>query len=566
LFKKKSLKFYVLFTYLSASTFAIFKLTKQTYGVNDDVIIQNWLSGFYTGTPELMIRGSATPRISFGFIVSNLYELIPSVNWFSIILLGVTLLSWSLLGLLAFRSNNYLVITVYFVISFLHLLWFIPSPTYTSAAVILSFSSLIFLSKQITEGRVNFSILPITFAYVFSFFIRPESFLLGSAVTVPFILFAVIKNQQVIRQYLKLILTSLLVVVSSIGIDVAFEKIYYSNNTNWTEYREWERARYKIQANAPEKAVLESPAKYGWTKSEAEIFKNYNSIDPNYFTGDKLNKLIIDSQSETKIDFKFLQKAHQQIFDSDINWEWKRLIQLTSLVFLLFLLLSLPKSSNFLLLSISSFAIVYLIMLYVAGFLRQPERVQVSVIFVSILVSWASFIFSKGSQLRNKIDQYSFLSWLLFVLIVSSTYTQSLYLKTKVAGASNAFWLTESKYLSDFPDDSIFVGNASQFRNNWSSPYIMDYFDVEKRIMSFGWHNFSPHWAKRAQNLGLDPNNMFNSVIEDPRVYWVSDPESMEYIVSYMKERNYNFTGPEIVGEMDYVGNEYIVWNFNPRD
>jgi hypothetical protein len=178
LFKKRLLKFYVLFTYLSATTFAIFKITKQTYGVNDDVIIQNWLSGFYTGTPELMIRGSATPRISFGFIVSNLYELIPSVNWFSIILLGVTLLSWFLLGLLAFRSNNFLAITVYFVISFVHLLWFIPSPTYTATAVILSFSSLIFLSKQISEGRVNFSFLPITFAYVFSFFIRPESFLL----------------------------------------------------------------------------------------------------------------------------------------------------------------------------------------------------------------------------------------------------------------------------------------------------------------------------------------------------------------------------------------------------
>ena len=513
-----------------------------------------------------MIRGSATPRISFGFIVSNLYELIPGVNWFSIILLGVTLLSWFLLGLLAFRSNNFSAITVYFVISFVHLLWFIPSPTYTAAAVILSFSSLIFLSKQISEGRVNFSFLPITFAYVFSFFIRPESFLLGSAVTIPFILFTVIKNQQVIRLNLKLILTSILIVISVIGIDVAFEKIYYSNNTNWTEYSEWEQARYKIQANAPEKAVLESPAKYGWTKAEAEIFKNYNSIDPNYFTVDKLNKLIFDSQSETKIDFRFLQKSHQQIFDSDINWEWKRLIQIISLVFLLFLLLSLPKSSNFLLLFISSFAIMYLIMLYVAGFLRQPERVQVSVIFVSILVSWASFIFSTSSTTRNKIDQYSFLSWLLFVLIVSSTYTQSLYLKTKVAGASNAFWLTESKYLSDFPNDSIFVGNASQFRNNWSSPYIMDYFDVEKRIMSFGWHNFSPHWVKRAQNLGLDPKNMFDSVIQNPNVYWVSDPESMEYIVTYMKERKYNFTGPEIVGEMDYVGNEYKVWNFNPGE
>jgi len=566
LFKKKLLQVYVLTFYLAVSSFAIFKLTKQTYGVNDDVIIQNWLSGFYTGKPELMIRGSATPRISYGFIVSNLYKLIPNINWFSIILLGFTLFSWYLLGLLAIRSKYLLIILVYFVISFLHLLWFIPSPTYTAAAVILSFSTLIFLSKQVLEGKVNSSFILISVAYVFSFLIRPESFLLGSAVAIPFILFAVDRSKQGIKKDVKYILTSLLIVISVIGIDVAFEKIYYNSNTNWTEYKDWEQARYKIQANAPEKAVLTNPAKYGWTKAEAEIFKNYNSIDPNYFTVDKLNKLILDTQSGTKIDFQFLQKAHQQIFDSDINWEWKRLIQIISLVFLLFLFLSWPKSINYLLLSISSLTIIYLVMLYVAGFLRQPERVQVSVIFISILASWVSFIFSNGTKSRNQLNQYSFLSWILFALVVSNTFNQSLYLKTKVAGASNAFWLTESRYLSNFPKDSIFVGNASQFRNNWISPYKIEYFDVENRIMSFGWHNFSPHWVKRAQNLGLDPNKMFDSVIEDPRVYWVSDPESMEYIVSYMKERKYNFTGPEIVGEMDYVGNEYTVWNFNPGD
>jgi hypothetical protein len=566
LFKKKFLQIYGLGFYLSIATISIFKTTKQTYGVNDDVIIQNWLSGFYTGTPELMIRGSATPRISFGFIVSNLYQCIPSVNWFSIILLGFTIFSWYLLGLLALRSNNLLITVVYIAISFLHLLWFIPSPTYTAASVILSFSTLIFLSIQILEGKVSSSFILISVAYIFSFLIRPESFLLGSAVAIPFILFAVNRNKQGIKKDVKYILTSLLIVISVIGIDVVFEKIYYNSNTNWTEYKDWEQARYKIQANAPEKAVLTNPAKYDWTKSEAEIFKNYNSIDPNYFTVDKLNKLILDTQSNTKIDFQFLQKAHQQIFDSDINWEWKRLIQIISLVFLIFLFLSWPKSINYLLLSISSLTIIYLVMLYVAGFLRQPERVQVSVIFISILASWVSFIFSNGTKSRNQLNQYSFLSWILFALVVSNTFNQSLYLKTKVAGASNAFWLTESRYLSNFPKDSIFVGNASQFRNNWISPYKIEYFDVENRIMSFGWHNFSPHWVKRAQNLGLDPNKMFDSVIEDPRVYWVSDPESMEYIVSYMKERKYNFTGPEIVGEMDYVGNEYTVWNFNPGD
>jgi len=206
------------------------------------------------------------------------------------------------------------------------------------------------------------------------------------------------------------------------------------------------------------------------------------------------------------------------------------------------------------------------IMIYVAGFLRQPERVQVSIIFMSILVCWASFVFSNDSNSRNQIDQFSILSFLIVVLFTASTFNQASYLKLKVAGASNVFWETESTYLSKFPKDSIFVGNASQFRNNWSSPYKLEYLEIEKRIMSFGWHNFSPHWIKRAQNLGLDPNNMFSSVVDDPRVYWVSDSESMEYIVTYMKEQKYSFSGPEEVGEMEFVGNEYKIWKFNPGD
>jgi hypothetical protein len=120
--------------------------------------------------------------------------------------------------------------------------------------------------------------------------------------------------------------------------------------------------------------------------------------------------------------------------------------------------------------------------------------------------------------------------------------------------------------LNDFPKDSIFVGNASQFRNNWTSPYKLERLEVEKRIMSFGWHNYSPHWVKRAQNLGLNSDNMFKSVIEDQRVFWISDPESMEHIVKFMKEQKYEFVGPEIVGELDYVGNEYTVWNFDSSD
>ena len=149
------LKDLLVFAYLLASSGIIFKATKQTYGVNDDVIMENWLSGFYTGQQEFMVRGSATPKITFGFIVSNLYKFIPDVSWFSIVLLSSTVFAWLLIGILAIRANELFSIAGFGIASFLHLLWFIPNPTYTAASVLLSFSSLVYLAKRIHLNKLK---------------------------------------------------------------------------------------------------------------------------------------------------------------------------------------------------------------------------------------------------------------------------------------------------------------------------------------------------------------------------------------------------------------------------
>jgi len=559
-------QYLILLVYLFISSTIIFRITKQTYGVNDDVIIQDWLSGFYTGNSEIMLRASATPRITFGFIVSNLYKFFPTINWFSIILLALVILSWYLLGILTLKSKHILSTIVYFLVSFLHLLWFISSPTYTAATVILSFSTLIYLSRQIIENNIKLNFILISIIYGFSFLIRPESFILGTMVSLPVIVFSAIKENKVVKSNIKFILISAFFVLSIIGADYVFEGVYISKNSNWSEYQIWENARYKIQANTPEKVVLENPINFGWTEAEAEIFKNYDYIDSNNFTITKLNKLILESKSKTDFNFSFIQNAHQQIFDSDINWEWKPLIELISLVYIIFFLSSLPKSLTYIFLSSSSLIIIYFIMMYVAGFLRQPERVQVSVIFLSILSSWASFLFVQKSS--NNVDFKVFSISACFVLILSfnAFYSQASHLKNRTGDAPNSFWVAEKELLSTFPKDSIFVGNSSKFRNNWQSPYRINRSEVEQRIFTFGWHNFSPHWKIRAQSLGLDPNNMFKSVIQDSRVFWVTDTLSMRYIVTYMKEQNYKFTGPDIVGGIVYEGNEYKVWNFSPSE
>ena len=554
-------------SYLSVVTLIIFTITGQIYGVNDDVIIQNWLSGIYTGKPEFMIRGSATPKILFGVIVSNLYSILPQINWFSIILLGLTLTGWYLIGIITIKTNNLIVIISFVVIAFLHLLWFIPSPTYTASAVILSFSTIIYIAYSIRNQEFSKLIFGVFFFYVFTYLVRPESFLLGTATAGSFLIFSLLSTKREFKNTIRKTYVGFIFCLVVIGGDYAYERYFYFENKDWATYKQWEIARYKIQANAPEKAVSSDPLKYGWTQAEVELFKSYNYIDADNFTATKFEKLIEETKPITvNLNVDFLKESHQKIFDSDINWEWKNIISIMSLFFVIFLLKSVPKVGNYLLLTTSSYGILYFIMLYVAGYLRQPERVQVSVIFLAILISFVSFIFSSGNKRIIFSNPGVVLGGLLLILVSSSTYSQSKYLVTKIQKWSDSFWYSQTEYLSGFPSDSIFVGNASQFRSNWFSPYLVSDIEVENRIFTFGWHNFSPHWIARAQNLGLNPNNIFESVIVDPRVYWVSDTPTMKYVVQYMREKDFDFEDPQNVGVMSHFGDEYIVWKFNKND
>ena len=557
----------ILIAYFVFVTFLVFSTTGQIYGVNDDVIIQEWLSGAYTGKPEFMIRGSATPKLIFGLLVSNLYGWIPQVNWFSIILLILTLSSWHLLGLLTLKSKSFFAIISFTLISFLHLMWFIPSPTYTAAAVILSFSTLIYFSDNLLKQEFNISIVIVILLFIFAYFIRPESFYLGTAVSIPFIIYSAKMTNARINVITKKLLTLIMLSSTFILLDSGIEKLVYQKNTDWISYKEWESARYEIQGNAAEKAISDNPSKFNWSLSEVELFKSYNFLDKNSFNTDKLQKLNRDIESsETNIDSSFLINAHQKIFDGRSNWEWPHLISLITLFYLLFLILSIPKVKHYFILSFSSLGILYAIMLYVAGFLRQPERVQVSVIFLSFLISFTAFIYNSKGIVNSKNNDLRVLSFLILVLIVFNSVGQARNFMTKIQKSTVFFWNEQVRYLSSFPDDSIFIGNASQFRNNWRSPYLLERSEVENRILSFGWHSFSPHWSKRAENLGLNPNKIIDSIIEDPRVYWVSDAETMNYIEIFMSEKNYKFNDPIKVGVMSHLGNEYVVWKFNRND
>ena len=338
---RTNLKFnFLVISYLIVISVIIFSITGQIYGVNDDVIIQNWLSGLYTGKPEFMIRGSATPKMLFGIIVSNLYSLVPQVNWFSIILLCLTLIGWYLLGILSFKTKNFFVIVSFTIIAFLHLLWFIPSPTYTASAILLSFSTVLHIAHSIKIQKFHKSLFIIFLLYSLTYFVRPESFLLGTVTGGTFLIYSLLNTRNAIKNTFKKTYISALFCLAIIVGDHVFEKYFYLENNDWVTYQQWENARYKIQANAPEKAVSENPSNYAWTEAEVQLFKTYNYIDADKFSVEKFEKLIKDTENtKVNINSDFFIKSHQKIFDSDVNWEWTKIISLITLFYAIFLLL-----------------------------------------------------------------------------------------------------------------------------------------------------------------------------------------------------------------------------------
>jgi hypothetical protein len=392
---------------------------------------------------------------------------------------------------------------------------------------------------------------------------RPESFYFAVAVSIPALLLWIVKN---FKANFKKIFIFLAITFAVIGVDFIYESYFYRTNALWSQYKTFENLRYQIQANNPEKLLLANPEQFGWSNDEAKLFENYLTIDKKTFNNQKYLQVLENLPKNQQFNFfNYVKKGHEKLINSDINWEWFSLASLVPLSFVFFLFLLWPRVKLFLIASSISYLVGYSIMIYVATYLRQPERVQVSAIFLAILIPLLIYIvINSSNDSKIKLDQ-SIATIILLIICLLSTkvYYQARYLDKKYSGANNVFWMNEVEFLSKFPKDSIFIGNASMFRNNWINPYKVSNFEVESRILSLGWHNFSPHWVARTKNLGLNPNNLFSEIVNKSNLYWVSDPETIKFVTSFLLDKNYILTPPELVDSVDFVGDVYGVWKFS---
>ena len=142
-FVVSSMFYFIFYTLVSV---IISVKTYPTQGVNDDEFFAQLVSGEFTGKNESFTHISpASPQWFFGFLITKFYLIYPHISWYYVVLLITVLISLTFITIIF--SRNFLLLNqekiIILILSIVFLLWFVPSPTYTSTAFISSLAGVI---------------------------------------------------------------------------------------------------------------------------------------------------------------------------------------------------------------------------------------------------------------------------------------------------------------------------------------------------------------------------------------------------------------------------------------
>ena len=561
------LSYFFLYVFISLQ---VYNRTYPTIGVNDDEFFAQLVSGSYTGRPESQVHiANASPQWIFGLLVSSLFKINPNISWYFIILALTVIVSVTIITFVTHvLTKNLISIIFATLLSSVILIWYVQSPTYTASAFYSGTAGFFALAVYLFDKSKT--IYGVTAALLISWSIstRTESFIGALSLFSILIFIFILTNSLSKRIIVKNLLVISLLPILTLLINFTAYKIQFSDQ-EWKDYQNFESARYTIQDNEIERIISEDPSKYGWEKYEYQLFDSYNFLYKDPFTGEKLIKII----NETNITPTSIFNSKFEDFVNRIETKFKSFdfIIKSGFVFLTLITIQLlldknrKRIKNLFIYTGFGFLIFSIIGIYISIYLRLPERVFFP--FMTLLPFL--FIFSqiltfyKCDEVNyNKKVSTIFALILLCVVSVDSRedFNQSFFFKTNPAYRS--FWGEQSAFLMSLGSNKILIGNASQFRTMWSDPYTTNVSFNNLQIMQTGWYTFSPYWNNKAIKLGLNPDNLIKSLIDNPDTIWMSDDEYTKVISEAIQSMTGNNPEVEKIGSVIFDQAEYAAYKF----
>lgn len=524
---------------LFGSLIILLSFFQPIYGTTDDYILNSWLNGSYTGQNE---NESIFITPIFSNLMSTCYEISDSISWYPLTLLLITFLS--ILRLIKFVKNseymhngvknfNYLVLLAF-------LSWSYLGITYTATAIIAGVAGWISILDSLNKEEKKNTIYGFILIFL-SIIIRPESFIGATLIIIPFLFIRVKINR---ANVLKIATLTVLVLATFITNYLIQKNESFEIN----DYRVWAKKVQMFAGRPRMEAAAKVIGESGWTPSQYNLF-----VDLAYFDQETFNNKWIDSGIKATQELNNRPIVNIEKIKSIVNeYVNSTAIFIYALVIVgVLLILSVRKIRHPIVLAISILNFV-LIHLLSGLFLHNVSRVTVPFIVI--------FILSLSTSISPIVNRKFVMSAnVLFVFILSAFFFQLNNVNEKKTVDSEKY---RSALVNDFSDKIVLIHGNQEYSQN-TNPYIPVKKDLNPNVFMVGnWDTFSPHWYKRAKQLGLDEKSIIKNLLLNPDVLWSGPtvPNTTLNLINYLQEAGYGVIAPEKVGLLPN-GNE--IWNFS---
>ena len=494
--------------------FILMFFLKPIYGTTDDFILDSWLNGTYTGEYEsdsIFISSFASNFFSY------LYSLTNVLPWYPLVLLvsnlnSIIFIVYQIKINENISLNNYLILIITLLYFFI---WSLLRITYTSTGIILAIAALISFYYSIQLSNNKMLIISILFSFL-AFSTRPESLIAAIIFFYPIFIFK-FKN-------IKLLIIRSLLLLSSFVIIFGLNRLIENNQPeDFKEYRTWSKQVQSFAGRPTMEIVAKNIGNSGWTTSEYNSFKDLTYFDPQIFNEDWINSgLEITSNYYFKpnLDFSNVVKILENIYKSFSFF----LISLLFVVILIFYNFKNNKTA------ISVFLLNFLLMNILLGlFFQNVARVSVPILIGVII--FLTIILNKPIK-RNvliipSIIIITFLSFSIFKLNTENI--------QKISKNLN-----NSNFIKNKFSQNIILIHGNQEFAQFVNPYSLSKVDQNLNVFMIGnWDTFSPHWYKRANNLGIDGQNLTDELLNNKKLLWTapSIPDTTFNLKNLLKEQ-----------------------------
>jgi hypothetical protein len=373
--------------------------------------------------------------------------------------------------------------------------------------------------------------------------IRTESFYATGLFFIPVIILCGLISRENKKVFFKKVLIVLALPLMVYSFNLIMDEVHFSQS-GWKEYKIFNESRYAIQDNEAERFIAENPMDFGWTKTEYRLFDSYNFISVESFSGEKLKSIYDTYETRTNlntdVNFEDLRKRWTTYFAPFYSLIYSSLFII--LFFSLFFLSRKEqnKAVKFIAISALSLMFSFLLVIAITIFLRLPERIvfPISFFFPVIIILIASI-------LRNETDSHAINSKRFFTkFFIGGLYILLLWpninhlYSLKINPAYTSFWGEEKQFLQDTAQGKVLVGNASQFKSIWSSPYDRIDQQSKLKIYPLGWYTFSPYWIQRGRLLGIRNIEIGKELLVNSNLLWVSDDIIAKDIINLISKQN----------------------------